>query len=55
MSKELKLGIVTVGIIIIFIWGFNFLKGKNLFASGTRIFQVEYAKIGGLSKSSPSI
>ena len=53
MSKELKLGIVTVGIIIIFIWGFNFLKGKNLFASGTRIFQVEYAKIGGLSKSSP--
>ena len=53
MSKELKLGIITIGIIIIFIWGFNFLKGENLFSSGSRVFQVEYAKIGGLSKSSP--
>jgi phospholipid/cholesterol/gamma-HCH transport system substrate-binding protein len=53
MSKELKLGIITIGIIVVFIWGFNFLKGENLFASGSRTFLVEYAKIGGLSKSSP--
>jgi phospholipid/cholesterol/gamma-HCH transport system substrate-binding protein len=53
MSKELKIGIVAILIIVIFIWGFNFLKGQNLLASGTRTFKVEYAKIGGLSKSSP--
>lgn len=52
MSKELKTGIVALIIIVIFIWGFNFLKGQNLFDPGARIFKVEYAKIGGLSKSS---
>lgn len=53
MSKELKTGIVAIIIIVIFIWGYNFLKGQNLLDSGTRTFKVEYAKIGGLSKSSP--
>lgn len=53
MSRELKTGIIVLIIIIGFIWGFNFLKGQNLFDTGTRVFKVEYAKIGGLSKSSP--
>lgn len=53
MSKELKTGIVVLIIIVGFIWGFNFLKGQNLFDTGTRVFKVEYAKIGGLIKSSP--
>ena len=53
MSKELKTGIVAIVIIAIFIWGYNFLKGQNLLDSGTRVFKVEYSKIGGLSKSSP--
>ncbi|WP_088323049.1 MlaD family protein [Polaribacter tangerinus] len=53
MSKELKVGIIAVVIVVGFIWGFNFLKGTNLFDTGTRVFKVEYAKIGGLSKSSP--
>ena len=52
MSKELKTGIITVIIIGISIWGFNFLKGQNLLDSGSRTFKVEYARIGGLSKSS---
>ncbi|WP_298765060.1 MlaD family protein [uncultured Polaribacter sp.] len=52
MSKELKTGIVVVIIIIGVIWGFNFLKGQNLFDTGTRVFQVEYPKIGGLSTAS---
>lgn len=52
MSKELKTGIVALIIIVIFIWGFNFLKGQNLFDPGSRIFKVEYEKIGGLTKSS---
>jgi len=53
MSKELKTGIAAILIIAIFIWGYNFLKGQNLLDSGTRVFKVEYPKIGGLSKSSP--
>ncbi|WP_299012444.1 MlaD family protein [uncultured Polaribacter sp.] len=53
MSRELKTGIVVLLIIICSLWGFNFLKGQNLFDGGTRVFKVEYPKIGGLAKSSP--
>jgi len=52
MSKELKTGIVAVVVIAIFIWGYNFLKGQNLFDTDTRYFNVEYANIAGLTKSS---
>ncbi|MFT6959736.1 MAG: phospholipid/cholesterol/gamma-HCH transport system substrate-binding protein [Polaribacter sp.] len=52
MSKELKTGIIAIIIIAISIWGFNFLKGQNLLASGSRTFKVEYVEIGGLTKSS---
>ena len=52
MSKELKTGIIAVIIIGISIWGFNFLKGQNILHPSSRIFKVEYAKIGGLTKSS---
>ncbi|TXD46564.1 MlaD family protein [Polaribacter sp. IC073] len=52
MSKELKTGIIAVIIIVIAIWGFNFLKGQNLLDPGSRTFKVEYGKIGGLTKSS---
>ncbi|MFD2529033.1 MlaD family protein [Polaribacter marinaquae] len=52
MSKELKTGIIALIIIVIFVWGFNFLKGQNILDPGSRVFKVEYAKIGGLSRSS---
>ncbi|MEO9571507.1 MAG: MlaD family protein [Polaribacter sp.] len=52
MSKEIKTGIVAVIVIAIFIWGYNFLKGQNLFDTNTRNFQVEYSNIAGLSTSS---
>jgi phospholipid/cholesterol/gamma-HCH transport system substrate-binding protein len=52
MSKQLKTGIAAVLIIAIFIWGFNFLKGKNLLDPNSRFFKVEYSNIAGLSKSS---
>ncbi|AUC86525.1 MCE family protein [Polaribacter sp. ALD11] len=52
MSKELKTGIIAVIIIVISIWGYNFLKGQNLLDPGSRTFKVEYGKIGGLTKSS---
>ncbi|MFK8059223.1 MAG: MlaD family protein [Polaribacter sp.] len=52
MSRELKTGIVALIIIAISIWGFNYLKGKNLFHGNTRYFNVEYSQIGGLTRSS---
>ena len=52
MSKEIKTGIVAIIVIAIFIWGYNFLKGENLFDTNTRYFKVEYANIAGLSSSS---
>ncbi|MEX6625933.1 MlaD family protein [Tenacibaculum salmonis] len=52
MSKELKTGIVAVVIIVLFIWGYNFLKGENLFSGNRRHFFVEYENINGLNKAS---
>ncbi|CAA0151875.1 MlaD family protein [Tenacibaculum maritimum] len=52
MSKELKTGIVAVIIIALFVWGYNFLKGQDLFSSGTRHFFVEYNTIQGLNEAS---
>lgn len=52
MSKEIKTGIVAVFITVLFIWGFNFLKGENIFSSGRRHFFVEYQNINGLNKAS---
>jgi len=52
MSKEFKTGIVAVIIIGIFVWGFNFLKGQNLFEGNARHFLIEYNNIQGLNKAS---
>lgn len=52
MSKELKTGIVSLLIIAIFVWGYNYLKGQNLFEANSRVFYVEYDNIRGLNKAS---
>ena len=52
MSREFKTGIVAVVIIALFVWGFNFLKGQNLFEANSRTFYIEYENIQGLNKSS---
>lgn len=52
MSKELKIGVIAITIVVAFFWGFNFLKGHDLFDGKARSFQVEYSKIGGLNKAS---
>jgi len=52
MSKEFKTGIIVLVIIAIGIWGFNFLKGKDLFSPGSRQFFVEYQNINGLTETS---
>ncbi|MDY0780012.1 MlaD family protein [Tenacibaculum sp. IB213877] len=52
MSKELKTGIISVIIIALGIWGYNFLKGQDLFSPNSRHFYVEYKNINGLDEAS---
>lgn len=52
MSKELKTGIVSILIIVAFIWGYNFLKGQDIFQPSNRHFKVEYSNVGGLTEAS---
>mgnify|MGYP003393080012 CR=1 FL=1 len=52
ISNEFKTGIIAVTVIALFIWGFNYLKGKNLFEPPSRTFYTEYANVQGLSKTS---
>lgn len=52
MSKELKTGVVAVVIIVLFLWGYNFLKGQDLFSGSSRHFFVEYKNINGLNTAS---
>ena len=52
ISRELKTGIVAVVAIALFVWGFNFLKGQNVFAKTKRTFKTEYANVQGLNTAS---
>lgn len=52
MSREVKTGIVSLIIIALFVWGYNFLKGQNLFEANSRTFFIEYENIRGLNKAS---
>ncbi len=50
ISKEAKTGFVAVLAIALFIWGYNYLKGINIFKP-TREYYVVYDKIDGLIES----
>lgn len=52
ISKEVRVGIVTVIAIVLFIYGFNFLKGKDLFSSQRKFYAV-YHDIDGLVEANP--
>ncbi|MES2590372.1 MAG: MlaD family protein [Bacteroidota bacterium] len=52
ISKEVKVGIVTVIAIVLFIYGFNFLKGKDLFSSQRKFYAI-YHDIDGLVEANP--
>ncbi len=52
IKKEVKIGFVTTIAIACFIFGFNFLKGKNLFSSQREFFAV-YNDIDGLVEANP--
>ncbi|MDO9510360.1 MAG: MlaD family protein [Bacteroidales bacterium] len=50
INKNLKVGLAFVVAIGIFVWGFNFLKGTDLFVK-KNIYYAVYNQIGGLVKS----
>jgi len=52
ISNEVKVGATALLTILVFIWLYNFLKGKDLFKS-TAYYYAVYDKIGGLAESSP--
>ena len=51
-SKELVIGLTAVAAIICFIWGFNFLKGKNVFKA-KRDYYAFYEHVHGLEVGQP--
>ncbi len=52
-SRELKTGAIVLLVIAIFIWGFNFLKGHNIFEGTSNTYFTRYANVQGLSTASP--
>ncbi|MEK6449930.1 MULTISPECIES: MlaD family protein [unclassified Myroides] len=51
ISKEIKTAILVLGAIALFIWGYSFLKGSNIFDNSTKYY-VEYDNVEGLTMSS---
>ena len=49
-SRELRTGLIAVATIFAFVWGYNFLKGNDIF-SKQRVFYTAYTNVGGLTKS----
>lgn len=52
LSREVKTGILAIGAILLFIFGYSYLKGTNLLEKN-RTFYVKYQNVEGLSKSAP--
>jgi phospholipid/cholesterol/gamma-HCH transport system substrate-binding protein len=52
ISNEVKLGALAIITIVVFIWLYNYLKGKNLLSNKAHYYAV-YNQINGLAGSSP--
>lgn len=52
LSREIKTAILVISAILLFIWGYSFLKGRDLFNS-YKYFHVVYDNVEGLSSSAP--
>ncbi|VXB62431.1 Organic solvent ABC transporter substrate-binding protein [Flavobacterium sp. 9AF] len=51
LTREIKTAILVISSILLFIWGYNFLKGRNLFDSSKKIYVV-YDSVEGLEPAS---
>ena len=54
ISKEVRIGFVAIVAIALLVWGYNYLKGTNLFVKSESVYAV-YPKVPGLSVSAPII
>lgn len=52
LSREIKTAILVIASILLFIWGYSFLKGRDLFTNYKNLY-VEYKNVEGLAVSSP--
>ncbi|MEI6865939.1 MlaD family protein [Flavicella sp.] len=52
-SREFKTGVVVIIVIAVFIWGFNFLKGHNIFEGRSDTYFARYVNVQGLNTASP--
>ncbi|MFW6327264.1 MAG: MlaD family protein [Bacteroidota bacterium] len=50
INKEAKIGVTVLIVLAAFIWGLNFLKGRNIFSSTNDYFLV-FDNVGGLMES----
>ena len=51
-SSEARLGLLAIIVLTIMIWGYRFLKGKNLL-DNTNTYYITYSHVDGLTASSP--
>ena len=52
LTREIKTAILVILSILLFIWGYSFLKGKNLFDNSNKLFVI-YENVAGLAPSAP--
>ena len=52
ITREIKTAILVIASILLFIWGYSFLQGRDLLNS-YRMFYVQYDNVEGLSTSAP--
>jgi phospholipid/cholesterol/gamma-HCH transport system substrate-binding protein len=52
ITREIKTAILVIASILLFIWGYTFLQGRDLLSS-YRTFYVQYENVEGLSTSAP--
>ena len=52
ITREIKTAILVIASILLFIWGYSFLKGRDLLTD-YRLFYVEYSNVEGLASSAP--
>jgi phospholipid/cholesterol/gamma-HCH transport system substrate-binding protein len=52
LTREIKTAILVISATLLFIWGYSFLKGRDLLTN-YKTFYVEYDNVEGLAKSAP--
>jgi phospholipid/cholesterol/gamma-HCH transport system substrate-binding protein len=52
ITREIKTAVLVIASILLFIWGYSFLKGRDLFVN-YKTFYVQYDNVEGLLSSAP--